>query len=81
MTPQQRHWSIFKNSYVMRKARGNLIPVAWLAALAIDAGCEWITRDEDFAIRRAAMPAFLRAVIFTAASSATQTNNRSGYSG
>jgi predicted nucleic acid-binding protein len=30
-------------------ARGNLIPDAFFAALAIEAGCEWITTDRDFA--------------------------------
>jgi predicted nucleic acid-binding protein len=30
------------------KARGNLIPNVYLAALAIESGCEWITTDRDF---------------------------------
>ena len=29
-------------------ARGNLIPDAYLGAVAIDHGCEWITTDGDF---------------------------------
>ena len=29
-------------------AKGNLVPDAYLAALAIEAGCEWITTDRDF---------------------------------
>jgi uncharacterized protein len=28
---------------------GNLVQDAWLAALAIESGCEWITFDRDFA--------------------------------
>lgn len=28
--------------------RGNLVPDAWLAALAIESGSEWITTDRDF---------------------------------
>ena len=31
------------------KANGNLVQDAWLAALVIEAGCEWITTDGDFA--------------------------------
>ena len=27
-------------------ARGNLIPDAYLAAMAIESGCEWITTDK-----------------------------------
>jgi uncharacterized protein len=30
-------------------AYGNLVQDAWLAALAIESGCEWITNDRDFA--------------------------------
>jgi predicted nucleic acid-binding protein len=30
-------------------ARGNLIPDAYLAALAIETGSEWITSDRDYA--------------------------------
>ena len=29
-------------------ARGNLVPDAWFAALAIESGCEWITLDRDY---------------------------------
>lgn len=47
--PGQRHWEIFET--LCRKARvaGNLIQDAWFAALAIEAGCEWITTDRDYA--------------------------------
>jgi predicted nucleic acid-binding protein len=30
-------------------ARGNLIPDAYLAAIAIESGSEWISTDGDFA--------------------------------
>ena len=30
------------------KARGNLVADAWLAALAIESGCEWVTTDGYF---------------------------------
>jgi predicted nucleic acid-binding protein len=29
-------------------ARGNLVPDAYLAALAIESGCEWVTLDQGF---------------------------------
>jgi hypothetical protein len=29
-------------------ARGNLVPDAYLAAMAIESGCEWITTDRDY---------------------------------
>ena len=47
--PKDRHWSIFQTLCVTSKATGNLIADAWLAALAIESGCEWITTDGDFA--------------------------------
>jgi hypothetical protein len=31
------------------EAKGNLVPDAYLAALAIEHGCEWISADRDFA--------------------------------
>ena len=30
-------------------AKGNLIPDAYFAALAIEWGCEWVTTDRDYA--------------------------------
>ncbi|MDR7300981.1 putative nucleic acid-binding protein [Haloactinomyces albus] len=30
-------------------AKGNLVPDAYLAAIAIEHGCEWITADRGFA--------------------------------
>jgi hypothetical protein len=45
ITPQERHWSIFQKLSAECRATGNLIPDAWLAALAIEAGCEWITTE------------------------------------
>lgn len=47
--PGPRHWEIFSRLYRDAEARGNLIPDAYLAALAIEYGCEWITLDRDFA--------------------------------
>lgn len=47
--PGPRHWDIFVRLCNRASARGNLVPDAFLAALAIEAGCEWITTDRDFA--------------------------------
>jgi hypothetical protein len=47
--PGARHWEIFTSLCRAAEARGNLVPDAWVAALAIEAGCELITTDRDFA--------------------------------
>ena len=47
--PGERHWGIFKRLCTEADARGNLVPDAWFAALAIESGCEWITLDRDYA--------------------------------
>ena len=47
--PGRRHWSIFENLSRRASAFGNLVQDAWLAALAIESGCEWITTDRDYA--------------------------------
>lgn len=47
--PGDRHWDIFKRICTEADARGNLVPDAWFAALAIESGCEWITLDRDYA--------------------------------
>jgi predicted nucleic acid-binding protein len=47
--PGERHWQIFNRLCIEADARGNLVPDAWFAALAIESGCEWITLDHDFA--------------------------------
>jgi hypothetical protein len=44
-----RHWEIFVRLCRDAKARGNLLPDAWFAALAIESGSEWITTDRDYA--------------------------------
>jgi toxin-antitoxin system PIN domain toxin len=46
--PGERHWPIFRRLCNEAKVRGNLVPDAYLAALAIESGCEWITTDRDF---------------------------------
>lgn len=47
--PGDRHWDIFTRMCTEADARGNLVPDAWFAALAIESGCEWITLDRDYA--------------------------------
>jgi uncharacterized protein len=47
--PGPRHWDIFVDLGRNSNARGNLIPDAFLAALAIESGSEWITTDRDYA--------------------------------
>jgi toxin-antitoxin system PIN domain toxin len=47
--PGERHWDIFRRLCVGTDTRGSRITDAWLAALAIEWGCEWITLDRDYA--------------------------------
>jgi uncharacterized protein len=48
ITPGPRHWDIFVRLCSAAGAKGNLVPDAYLAALAIESGSEWITTDRDF---------------------------------
>ena len=48
LAPGARHWGIFTKLCREAAARGNLVPDAWLAALAIESGCELVTTDRDF---------------------------------
>ena len=47
--PGPRHWEIFARLCRDTGAKGNLVPDAYLAALAIESGSEWITTDGDYA--------------------------------
>jgi uncharacterized protein len=49
VAPGPRHWAVFERLCRSVGARGNLVPDAYLAALAIESGCEWITTDRDYA--------------------------------
>lgn len=49
VSPGQRHWRIFTRLCRDAGVRGNLVPDAYLAAMAIESGSEWITTDRDFA--------------------------------
>lgn len=46
--PGPNHWTIFTRLCLTSSAKGNLIPDAYFAAMAIENGCEWITTDRDF---------------------------------
>lgn len=47
--PGDRHWDVFADLCRGAGVRGNLVPDAWFAALAIESGSEWITTDRDYA--------------------------------
>lgn len=49
VAPGPRHWEIFQRLCMASEVRGNLVPDAYLAALAIESGCQWVTTDRDFA--------------------------------
>ena len=47
--PGERHWDIFRHLCVETNTRGTRVTDAWLAALAIEWSCEWVTMDRDYA--------------------------------
>lgn len=49
VTPGERHWSVFSRLCQSVDAKGDTVPDAYLAALAIEWGAEWITLDRGFA--------------------------------
>lgn len=49
LSPGSRHWAIFLDLCRRGHAKGNLIPDAYHAALAVETGCEWVTLDRGFA--------------------------------
>lgn len=48
LSPGRRHWQIFTELCIEVGARGNLIPDAYLAAIAIETDSDWITTDGDY---------------------------------
>jgi hypothetical protein len=48
IAPGDRHWEIFTRFCRTAGVKGNLVPDAYLAALAIESGSEWITTDRGF---------------------------------
>lgn len=48
LRPDIRHWSIFRELCRRADCRGNLVQDAYLAALAIEHQCVFVTTDRDF---------------------------------
>jgi toxin-antitoxin system PIN domain toxin len=48
ISPGPKFWSIFSNLCRRTDAGGKLVPDAYLAALALEHGCEVVTTDKDF---------------------------------
>jgi hypothetical protein len=46
--PGERHWQLFAELCRRADVAGNLVPDAYLAAMAIEQGAEWITADRGF---------------------------------
>jgi len=46
--PGPRHWNIFRRLCEDAGAKGNLVADAYLAAVAIESGSEWVTTDRDY---------------------------------
>lgn len=49
VAPGPRHWEIFAGLCRASSATGNQVPDAYLAALAIESGSEWVSTDRGFA--------------------------------
>jgi toxin-antitoxin system PIN domain toxin len=49
MEPGPRHWALFSKLCRKVAARGNTVPDAYLAALAIEHDAEWYSADRGFA--------------------------------
>jgi toxin-antitoxin system PIN domain toxin len=49
IAPGSRHWQVFADLCQQTPAKGNLVPDAYLAALAIESGSEFVTTDRGFA--------------------------------
>lgn len=48
VAPGGHHWKIFTDLCRKVNPKGNLIPDAYLAALAIESGNTWVTTDRDY---------------------------------
>lgn len=48
LQPGSRHWSIFERLCTTVGARGNVVPDAYLAAMAMESGARWCTADRGF---------------------------------
>lgn len=48
ISPGKKHWEIFKKYCAMPEIKGSLVTDAYLAALAVESGCDWVSDDNDF---------------------------------
>ena len=48
VVPGERHWPVFRELCQFAQTKGNLVPDAYHAALAIESGSEWLTTDRDY---------------------------------
>ena len=48
VVPGNRHWQIFLQFVEQIGAKGNDVPDAYHAALAMEWGCDWVTTDKGF---------------------------------
>jgi uncharacterized protein len=48
VAPGPRHWTIFRDLVLTAEIRGSDTTDAYLAALALEHGCEWWTTDRGF---------------------------------
>jgi toxin-antitoxin system PIN domain toxin len=48
INPGPRHWEIFCRLCKTAEIKGNLVPDAFLAAVAIESGSEFVTADRDY---------------------------------
>ena len=48
VAPGPRFWAIFTELCLQIDARGNVVPDAYLAALALENACEFVTDDQGF---------------------------------
>lgn len=48
LVPGSSHWSLFTRCLHATAARGNDIPDAYHAALALEWDCDWVTTDKGF---------------------------------
>jgi toxin-antitoxin system PIN domain toxin len=49
VNPGQRHWQLFREFCSLPDVKAGLVADAYLAALAVEHGCEFATLDGDFA--------------------------------
>ena len=46
--PGPKHWAIFERLCRESGAKGNIVADAYLAALCVESGSEWVTTDRDY---------------------------------